>query len=873
MAQDPVCHMEVDEKSAAGSSEYEGKTYYFCNIGCKKRFDEEPEKYLDTEESDILSEISETHSKELSRIEIPVEGLHCASCVAAFEKGLSELPGIEQVHVNFVSEKAVIVFDNSKLIFHELIEIISNIGFEVKTEHITLPIEGMSCASCVAKVENSLCALPGVVEANVNFGTEEATVTYIMGQINLTDLKQAVESAGNYRVIELEDKEIEDVEKENREKHYSNLKQKFLFGAVVSIFILAGSMQRMIPGLKEIPESVMKYLLFALTTPVLFWTGARFFRGAWTGLKHKTADMNTLVAVGTGSAYIYSTAAVFFPRLFTSGGTQPHIYFDTAAIIITLILLGRLLESRAKNRTSEAIRHLIGLRPKTARVVRNGKETDIPIEEVVKKDLIIVRPGEKIPVDGIIREGQSGIDESMMTGESIPVLKKAGDEIIGGTINGTGSFRFEATKVGKETVLSRIIRMVREAQGSKAPIQRLADKVASIFVPIVIGIAVITFFVWILFGPSPVFTRAMLNFISVLIIACPCALGLATPTAIMVGTGVGAEYGILIKGGETLESAHRITSVILDKTGTLTYGKPKVTDIIPLSDFNENEVLIWAASAEKNSEHPLGQSVVKEAEKRNLHLKDVENFEALPGMGIKSQIENSTILIGNEKFIKEQEIDIKMIKPTLDNLSENGKTAMILVLNQKISGIIGVADTLRENASEVLNLMHKMNIEVIMLTGDNRRTGEAIGKQAGIDQVFSEVLPKDKADVVKQLQDGGKIVAMVGDGINDAPALAQADVGIAIGSGTDVAMETADITLMHDNLEGIYHAIYLSKKTMRTIKQNLFWAFFYNSLGIPIAAGVLYPVFGILLKPVFAAAAMSLSSVSVVSNSLRLKRI
>ena len=871
MVHDPVCGMNIDKKDAAGSSRYKGRIYYFCNINCKKKFDAAPEKYLKKEKDvEINLNIPEISEKNLVKMNLSVNGMHCASCIASIEKGLSALHGVKKANVNFATEKATVEFDGSLVSSQDLVETIQKLGYRVKTKKVILPIEGMSCASCVSKVEKSLKSLPGVVKANVNFGTEKATVTYIPDKVHLSDFKKAVESAGNYRIIEIG--EVDEAKTFAQESHYRKLKQKFIFATIASIIILGGSMHGMIPGLKNVSDSAVRYFLFLLTTPVIIWAGAQFFRGAWATLKHKTADMNTLIAVGTGSAYLYSTVATFSPGFITQGGIKPHVYFDTAAIIIALILLGRLLEARAKGQTSEAIRRLIGLKPKTARVVRDGIEKDIPVEEVVVDDTVIVRPGERIPVDGIVIEGQSSVDESMITGESIPVVKKIGDEVVGATINKTGSFRFKASRVGKDTVLAQIIRMVQEAQGSKAPIQRLADKVASIFVPIVIGIALITFVVWVFWGPPPAFTRALLNFIAVLIIACPCALGLATPTAIMVGTGIGAENGILIKGGEILETAHKITTVVFDKTGTLTHGRPEITNTISVSEWDKEKILQWAASAEKGSEHPFGETIVEAAVNQGINLLTVKKFEAIPGRGIRAKINGKSILFGNEKLMEEEKINTNAVKKIVASLTEDGKSVTILSVDGIVKGIIALADTLKENAAEVVTGLHQMGLEVVLLTGDNRRTGEAIGKAADVDCVIAEVLPNDKAKEIKKLQAQGKIVAMIGDGINDAPALAQADVGIAIGTGTDAAIETSDITLMRDDLRGILRAIWLSKKTMRTIKQNLFWAFFYNVIGIPIAAGVLYPFFGILLKPVFAAAAMSFSSVSVVSNSLRLRK-
>jgi Cu+-exporting ATPase len=582
--------------------------------------------------------------------------------------------------------------------------------------------------------------------------------------------------------------------------------------------------------------------------------------------------MNTLIAVGTSAAYIYSVLATFFPGLFAAQGLTAEVYFDTAGAIIVLILLGRLLEARAKGQTSEAIKKLIGLQAKTARVVRDGEEMDIPVEEVTIGDLVMVRPGEKIPVDGILKEGRSSVDESMITGESIPVEKNPGDGVIGATINKAGTFRFEATKVGKDTMLAQIIKMVEEAQGSKPPIARLADIISSYFVPVVIGIAVVTFILWYFWGPTPALTYAVLNFVAVLIIACPCALGLATPTSIMVGTGKGAENGVLIRGGEALETAHKLTAIVMDKTGTLTKGEPSVTDIVTFNSHEEADILRYAASAEKGSEHPLGEAIVNRAKEENIPLLNPENFNAIAGHGIEATIEGRSLLMGNAKLMKDRGIMMDRLQKKAEDLSNEGKTPMFVAIDQNPAGIIAVADTLKENSKEAVDALHRMGVEVAMLTGDNRRTADAIARQIGIDRVLAEVLPEGKADEVKNLQTEGKKVGMVGDGINDAPALVQADVGIAIGTGTDVAMESSDITLIGGDLRGVVTAIALSKATLRNIKQNLFWAFAYNTILIPVAAGVLFPFFGILLNPIFAAAAMGLSSVTVVSNALRLRR-
>jgi Cu+-exporting ATPase len=690
------------------------------------------------------------------------------------------------------------------------------------------------------------------------------------------DFKKAVKDAG-YEILEMERVEKEDIvdrEKAAREAEYGKLKRKFIAGVILvsPIFLLGHWKTLGLSNLYDLSREVNFYLQLIFQTPIQFWVGWQFYVGAWKTAKHKSADMNTLIAVGTSAAYVYSVLATFFPWLFAAKGLMAEVYFDTAGAIIVLILLGRLLEARAKGQTSEAIKKLIGLQAKTARVVRDGQEMDIPVEEVGMGDLVVVRPGEKIPVDGIVRDGHSSVDESMITGESIPVEKKTGDEVIGATINKTGTFTFETTKVGKDTMLAQIIKMVEEAQGSKPPIARLADIIASYFVPAVIGVAIITFIIWYFFGPAPALTYAVLNFVAVLIIACPCALGLATPTSIMVGTGKGAESGVLIRGGEALETAHKLNAIVMDKTGTLTKGEPSVTDIVESNGYKKEDVLRYAASAEKGSEHPLGEAIVNRAKEENIPLINPENFNAIAGHGIEATIDGRSLLLGNAKLMKDRGIPLGGLEKEAEELSNEGRTPMFVAIDRNPAGIIAVADTLKENSKEAVEALHRMGIEVAMLTGDNQRTAEAIARQIGIDRVLSEVLPEVKADEVKKLQGEGKKVAMVGDGINDAPALAQADVGIAIGTGTDVAMEAADITLISGDLRGVVTAIALSKATLRNIKQNLFWAFAYNTILIPVAAGVLFPFFGILLNPIFAAAAMGLSSVTVVSNALRLRR-
>jgi len=809
----------------------------------------------------------------LNKLDLRISGMSCASCVAKIEKGLSKVPGVVEARVNFAAEKATIEYDPTEANPSDLVGTVKDLGYEARSHKVILSVLGMSCASCVNRVQTALNQVPGVIEATVNFATEQAAIEYVQGLVTIKDLTRATEAIG-YTLVEAAEGQFVDKEKEARDAEFSLLKRKFLIGIllVAPLFILVHWDKFGLSSILPLTRQANYILQLLLQTPVQFWVGWQFYRGALAAARHRTSDMNTLIAVGTSAAYLYSVLATFFPSLFTAEGLAPKVYYDTAGAIIVLILLGRLLEARAKGQTSDAIKKLIGLQAKTAAVLVNGEEHEIPVEEVLIGDTVIVRPGEKIAVDGVLLEGHSSVDESMVTGESIPVEKTAGDKVVGATINKTGMFKFKATKVGKDTMLAQIIKMVEEAQGSKPPIARLVDIIASYFVPAVIGAAIVTFIVWYFFGPVPALTYAVLNFVAVMIIACPCALGLATPTSIMVGTGKGAEHGVLIRGGEALETAHKLNAIVLDKTGTITKGQPAVTDILIAEGYHSEDILRLAASAEKGSEHPLGEAILTKAQEDDLDLEDPGDFNAIPGHGIEATIDGKNVLLGNTKLMHDRNIDLENLAKQAAVLSGEGKTPMWVAIEGYIAGIVAVADTLKDNSKAAVAALHHLGLEVIMLTGDNKRTADAIAKQIGIDRTLADVLPEGKATEIKKLQAENKKVAMVGDGINDAPALAQADVGLAIGTGTDVAMESSDITLISGDLTGVVTAIALSKATIRNIKQNLFWAFAYNTILIPVAAGVLFPFFGILLNPIFAAAAMALSSVTVVTNALRLRR-
>lgn len=809
-----------------------------------------------------------------------VMGMTCAACASRIEKVVGKMDVVTSVSVNLATEKMTVETDQSKASIDDIIKTVEKAGYKAEALATqgskTLKIIGMTCAACASRIEKAVGKIDGVISVSVNLTTERLTCELDGSKTNMSAVRQAVEKAG-YKWAEVAGKNTVDDDKLRKEKEIKTLWTKFIVAAVFTVPLLYIAMGHMIPGVKfPIPSIIepMNYPLnFALvqiflTIPIMI-AGYKFYTVGFRALWLRSPNMDSLIAIGTSAAVIYSIYATY--KI-----TQGHfmfaesLYFETAGVIITLILLGKSLEAVSKGKTSDAIKKLMGLAPKTAIVIKNGVEIETPIAEVMVDDIILVKPGSKIPVDGVVVEGNTAIDEAMLTGESMPIDKKPGDKVFAASINKNGLIKFKATKIGSDTALAQIIKLVEDAQSSKAPIAQIADIVSGYFVPIVFIIAVLAFGGWILAGHDFIF--ALTIFISVLVIACPCALGLATPTAIMVGTGKGAENGILIKGGEALETTHKIKTIVFDKTGTITEGKPEVTDIVTVNGIDRQRLLQLVASAEKGSEHPLGEAIVRGAEKENLSMLPVSGFEALTGRGIRVTIDGAEVLAGNLKLMHEQGISIDNLEADAHHLAGGGKTPMYIAVDRKISGIIAVADVVKESSARAIKRLNEMGIEVAMITGDNKRTAEAIAKQVGITRVLSEVLPQDKSNEVKKLQAEGKKVAMVGDGINDAPALAQADIGIAIGSGTDVAMESADIVLMHSDLMDVPTAIQLSKSTIRNIKQNLFWAFAYNVAGIPVAAGVLYLLGGPLLNPVFAAAAMSLSSVSVLTNALRLKR-
>ncbi|UPG63465.1 heavy metal translocating P-type ATPase [Metabacillus endolithicus] len=803
-------------------------------------------------------------TQEIKEAVLPITGMTCASCAVRIEKGLKKVEGVEEANVNFALERTSIKYNPNVVKIEDFKKKINDLAFyEVVEEKVDLAIIGMTCAACATRIEKGLNKIEGVTNATVNLALESATVAYNPSQIGTKEIIEKIEKLG-YQASE-KGEQKEDVA-DLKAKEVEIQQGKFFFSLILSIPLLWAMVSHFsFTSFIYLPDMFMNpWVQLALATPVQFIVGKQFYVGAFKALRNKSANMDVLVALGTSAAYFYSLYLSI-----ASIGSEAHmieLYYETSAVLITLIILGKLFEVRAKGRSSEAIKKLMGLQAKTATVFRNGVEQEVALEDVVVGDILYVKPGEKVPVDGEIIEGRSALDESMLTGESVPVDKTIGDSVIGATINKNGFLKVKATKVGRDTALSQIIKVVEEAQGSKAPIQRLADQISGIFVPIVVAIAFLTFFVWFIWITPGDFAEALEKLIAVLVIACPCALGLATPTSIMAGSGRAAEIGVLFKGGEHLEMTHRLTTILLDKTGTVTNGAPILTDVLVEKHVNEEEFLQLVGTAEKQSEHPLAEAIVTGIKEKKIELSDVEEFEAIPGYGIKAKVNNQTILAGTRKLMQKYNINIEQALPTMENLEESGKTAMLIAINNQYAGLVAVADTIKATSKEAVKRLKEMGLEVVMITGDNERTAKAIATEAGIDSVVAEVLPEGKAEEVKKLQKEGKIVAMVGDGINDAPALAIADIGMAIGTGTDVAMEAADITLIRGDLNSIADAIFMSKKTIRNIKQNLFWAFAYNALGIPVAA------LG-FLAPWLAGAAMAFSSVSVVLNALRLQRV
>lgn len=857
----------------------------------------------------------QSHEPNWEDFRFSIAEVDCKKCAGQLEDTLRSMDGVKTAIANRHTQQVKVTYDPQKVNVTTILQKARRVGCHVGASKTKIKVEGIRCASCVDKIERSLIKQPGVLGASVNVLSGEAHIEYVPAQTNMENMKNAIQSTG-YKVKgdhkhehHHEHHQQHDHSKHSHHEHhdhhnhhyeerqqtnhhsqhdqtfsqqeetgkeYKKLMLKFIISAFVSIPVIIFSYPDLFGFGEAMPmgSDTRRYVwlgLGVISLPIMLWGGSQFFTGAWSAFKHRSADMNTLIAIGIAAAWLYSTVAVLFPGIFPEAKLA-EVFYDVTTVVVALVVLGLALELRAKGQASDAIKKLMGLQAKTARVFRDGKEQDIPVEEVEIGDVVLVRPGEKVPVDGELIEGSSSVDESMITGEPIPIEKQVGDKVIGATINKTGSFKFKATNVGKDTMLSQIIRMVQDAQGTKAPIQRVVDKVSGYFVPIVMILAIAAFVIWYNFGPQPSLIYGLIVFVTTLIIACPCALGLATPTSLMVGVGKGAENGILIKGGEALETAHRLDAIVLDKTGTITKGKPSLTDVISTNGFNEDEVLRMAASVEKGSEHPLGEAILLGAKEKGLTLSDPTNFSAIPGHGVEATIEGRVILLGNKKLMNVRKIEIGTLEEQALQLSDKGKTPMYIAIDQKMAGIIAVADTVKEDSKEAIQALQAMGIEVIMLTGDNERTAKAIAKEVNIDRVLADVLPEEKAHNIMKLQSEGKVVAMVGDGINDAPALAQADVGLAIGTGTDVAIEASDITLIKGSLTSVVTAINLSAATMRNIKQNLFGAFIYNTLGLPVAAGLLYPFFGILLSPLLAAAAMAFSSVTVISNSLRLKR-
>ena len=826
---------------------------------------------FESEEGDVLDESAR-------QLTLPVKGMSCASCAKSVEGALAGVDGVAESRVNFATERAQVGLQEGRQVpVEKLAQAVADSGYEVRTAETSLTVQGMTCASCVSRVEEALAAVGGVLEATVNLATDRATVRYVPGATELRDLAQVVRDAG-YEVVEAEDGgDRTDVEGQAREEEQRSMKRRFLWALAFALPVFVLEMGFMhIPAMEawitdQVSTQTLYYVLFALTSVVQFGPGRYFYRHGWPALKSGAPDMNTLVMIGTSAAYGYSVVATFLPTVLPEGTV--HVYYEAAATIITLILAGNYMEALAKGRASDAIRSLLDLQATTARIIRDGEAVEVDVRDVGPGDVVRVRPGEKVPVDGEVVDGSSYVDESMVTGEPDPVSKGEGDEVVGGTINKTGSFTFRATRVGEETVLSQIVEMVEAAQGSAPPIQSLADRVVKVFVPFVLATAALTFGLWLVFGPDPVLTFALVTAVSVLIIACPCAMGIATPISVMVGTGRAAELGVYVREGEALQALHGADVVAFDKTGTLTKGRPEVTDFLVQNDFEESNLLRWVAAVETQSEHPIGEALVTRAEDRGLDWPDATDFDVIPGHGVKATVDGRTVAIGAARFMDRLGVLLDGQEATADDLADAAKTPLYVAVDGTLAAVVAVADPIKESTPAALDALHTLGIEVAMITGDDERTAQAIARELGIDRVQAEVLPDDKAEAVTQFQEQGQTVAFVGDGINDAPALAQADVGIAIGTGTDVAIESGDIVLMAGDLRGVPNAVSLSQSTMRNIKQNLFWAFAYNVLLIPVAAGVLYPAFGLLLSPALAALAMVFSDLFVVGNALRLRRL
>ena len=835
------------------------------------------------------------------RLTIPVTGMTCAACASRVQRKLSRGAGVRDAVVNFGTERATVAYDPGSADAALLVGLVRDAGYDARLDEAELFVAGLEWTSSGDRLERSLRRVPGVLEASTNLATASVRVRYVSDAVTSSDLSRAVESAG-YRLdtpVALADPVAG--ERAARAREYRSLRARFAVSAVAAVVAMVLSMPLMmadasassldlfhrvmmpateavravLPWLYGVPHAALRWVLLVLTAPVLAWAGRPFFRGAYSGLLHGTADMNTLIALGTGAAFAYSASATVAPGFFTAAGLTPAVYFEAIPTILALILLGKMLESGAKGRTSDAIRRLAALQPKTARVEVDGEAKEVPVESLGVGDVVLVRPGERVPVDGVVESGRSAVDESLLTGEPVPVEKGAGDEVVGGTINGSGAFRFRATRVGRDTALAQIARLVQEAQSTKPSIQRVADRIAGVFVPIVVVLALVAFVAWLTFGPSPAFVFALVSFVTVLIIACPCAMGLATPTAVMAGTGAAAERGILFRGGESLEVAKSVGVVVLDKTGTVTEGRPRVVEVVGGDDVGgANALLSLAASLEHVSEHPLGAAIVAAAGERGIGREPVDDFDSTPGLGVTGTVAGRRVAIGNRALLEAASIEPGRFETVAAKLAAQGRTPVYVAVDGETRGLIAVADPVKPTSRRAIERLKRMGLEVVMLTGDDARTAAAVAREVGIERVIADVLPAGKADEVERLKrETGRTVAMVGDGVNDAPALARADVGIAIGTGADVALEASDVTLVGGDLEGVATAIRISRGTVRVIRQNLFWAFIYNVVGIPIAAGVLYPAFGVLLSPVFASAAMAFSSVSVVSNSLRLRGI